>query len=158
MKKASVITALGLILVAAFCLNCQAQDVAGKITALEKQSERVKAQIEQAKKGNQDQMTQQIVSINRSVQNLVRQRAQLDAQIARMEGQVAQFKRNKQARLDAQVKSYQQQLSQIKSHIGKLAAQKAVKTQKKVAKPAPQAPQASTSTPVQPAPAPVKKQ
>ncbi|GEM_PF-1969579 len=154
MKKASVITAVGLALVAAFCLNCQAENVAGKITALEKQSVRVKAQIDQAKKGTQDRMTQQIRSINQSVQNLVKQRTQLDSQIARMEGQVASFKTSSQAKLDAQVKSYQQQMSQIKSHIGKLAAQKAAKAQKSVA---PQAAKAPTAAPVAPAPDPAKK-
>jgi chromosome segregation ATPase len=124
MKKIAVLTMTCSLLVVAFCLSAYAEDVASQISVLEQRADRVQTLISQAKQQNEAGIDAQVKALGASIESLIKQRVQLDAHIARLEGQVSEFKQNADATLSRQVKQYEQDLAQIKAQITSLMTQK----------------------------------
>ena len=115
MKKAIILAAAFAFLAVPLCMNCFAANVAGQITSLEQQTQRVKSQIEQAKKLSDERVNQQIQGVRNSIKSLINQRVQVDSQIASLENRIEQLKKTAQVNLDRQVQQYNGQLKNIKS-------------------------------------------
>ena len=126
MKKTGLLTIVLSLLIAAFCLNCYADNTEAQVKALEQQASRIESQIEQARKATQAATDNQVKALQNSVEQFIRQRVQIDAQIARLEGQIEQVQTQSQANLDRQLAHYQKSLGQVQSQLsGMIAASKA---------------------------------
>jgi TolA-binding protein len=124
MKKISILTLIFSVLIVAFCLNSYAQDLAAQITTLEQRATGIQTQIDQTKQQSQAGLKQQLNLIQSNIDNLVKQRVQVDAQIAKLESQVEEMKKNAQSNLERQVQRYKGELSSIKQQIAGMVAQK----------------------------------
>jgi chromosome segregation ATPase len=126
MKKVSVIAALASMLIAVLVFNCYARDLAAEVSALEQKVQRLQSQIDQAKLSNDSSVNQQVQGIQNSIDVLVKQRVNLDAQIARLEAQIHEIKTNGQSQLGKQVSQYSEELIKTKAQLSSVAAEKAV--------------------------------
>jgi DNA repair exonuclease SbcCD ATPase subunit len=134
MKKARLITILISLVLFAIALNCQARDLGSEVAALEQKASRLQHQIDQAKAANKAAVDQQIQAIQNSLNVLIQQRVAIDAQIARMEGQMNEIKTKSQASLNRQIGQYNAELQRTRSEISNALANKpkqAVQVQKK---------------------------
>jgi outer membrane murein-binding lipoprotein Lpp len=129
MKKTVIPTMILSILMVAFCLNSYAQDLSSEITMLEQKAERIQSQIDQAKKQNQASLDQQAKAIAGSIDSLVKQRVQLDAQIARLESQMEVIKKSAQTNLSRQIKQYNEDLGNVKQQLTGLVAKQSNQAQ-----------------------------
>jgi len=127
------------IVVAALCVNAYADDISSQVQALEQKADRVQSQINLAKQQGEANLDAQMKALTASVDSLMRQRVQLDAHIAKLEGQIEELKQNHSTSLARQVKQYEAELGSIKQQITSLVSKKA--------------PDAAASTPSTTAPA-----
>ena len=124
MKKISILTLIVSLLVVAFGVNSYAQDLAAQITTLEQKASRIQNHIDQTKQQSQAGLKQQITFFQTNIDNLVKQRVLVDAQIAKLEAQAEEMKKSAQTSLERQVQQYKTELSNIKQQIAGLVAQK----------------------------------
>ncbi len=117
MKKSPLLTTVFSILVLAFSANCYAEDLAAKVSALEEKAQRVQSLIQQAKASSQNALDNQLQGLHGSVDALMKQRVTVDAQIARLEGQISELKSQAQTSLNRQVGNYSDELQKIKSEL-----------------------------------------
>jgi len=124
MKTSRLVAILFPIFVLAVCFNCYAADLSSQVSSLEQRANRLQSQIDQAKAANQTMLNQQIQGLRASVDNLVRQRVQVDTQIAQLEGQIEDIKTGSQMTLNRQITRYNAELDKIKSQLAGVAADK----------------------------------
>jgi DNA repair exonuclease SbcCD ATPase subunit len=124
MKKARLITILIPLVLFAIALNCLARDLGSEVATLEQKASRLHNQIDQAKAANTAAMNQQIQAIQNSLNVLIQQRVAIDAQIARMEGQMNEIKTKSQANLNRQIGQYNTELQRTRSEISNALAKK----------------------------------
>jgi outer membrane murein-binding lipoprotein Lpp len=132
MKKTVIPTMILSILMVALCLNSYAQDLSSEITMLEQKAERIQSQIDQAKKQSQASLDQQAKAIAGSIDSLVKQRVQLDAQIARLESQMEVIKKSAQTNLSRQIKQYNEDLGNVKQQLTGLVAKQSNQATQKI--------------------------
>jgi len=132
MKKTwIVLTMVCSIIVVASCLTALAQDVSTQVRALEQKAERMQSQINLAKQQGDMNLDAQIKTLRTSVDSLLGQRVQLDAHIARLEGQIEDLKQSSTTSVNRQVKEYEAELGNIRQQIGSLMSTKDASAAKK---------------------------
>ena len=132
MKKTwIVLTMVCSIIVVASCLTALAQDVSTQVRALEQKAERMQNQINLAKQQGDMNLDAQIKTLRTSVDSLLGQRVQLDAHIARLEGQIEDLKQSSTTSVNRQVKEYEAELGNIRQQIGSLMSTKDASAAKK---------------------------
>ena len=132
MKKTwIVLTMVCSIIVVASCLTALAQDVSTQVRALEQKAERMQSQINLAKQQGDMNLDAQIKTLRASVDSLLGQRVQLDAHIARLEGQIEDLKQSSTTSVNRQVKEYEAELGNIRQQIGSLMSTKDASAAKK---------------------------
>lgn len=149
MKKMVTLTMILSLIVVSSCLFANAQDLESQVSSLEQKADRVQAQIKQAQQQANLGVDAQVKALSSTIDSLVKQRVQIDSQIARFEGQISDLKQASNNTLNRQVQQYQAELSAIKQQITSLAAKK---TEPKAAAGAP-APEAAAKDPNWSAPA-----
>ena len=82
------------------------------------------SQINQARQQADAQADQQIKALIGQIDNLVKQRVQLDSQIAKLELQADEIKNSAKANLSKQIRGYDQELYSLKQQISALNAKK----------------------------------
>ena len=125
MKKMVTLTMILSLIVVSSCLFANAQDLESQVSALEQKADRVQAQIKQAQQQANLGVDAQVKALSSTIDSLVKQRVQIDSQIARFEGQISDLKQASSSTLNRQVQQYQTELSAIKQQITSLAAKKA---------------------------------
>jgi peptidoglycan hydrolase CwlO-like protein len=124
MKKTVTLTMILSLVVVSCCLFAYAEDFESQVSALEQKAERVQAQIKQAQQQASLGVDSQVKALSSSIDSLVKQRVQIDGQIARFEGQISDLKQSSASTLNRQVQQYQAELNALKQQIGSLAAKK----------------------------------
>jgi chromosome segregation ATPase len=124
MKKSLVVTITLCIAVVISSLCAYAEDTDGMISALQQKAEAIQSQMKEAQQQCGAGLTNQMKSLNVSVEALVAQRVQLGQQITQLEGQIEDLKRNAVASCGRQMKQYEDQLGNIKQDIAGLQARK----------------------------------
>ncbi len=124
MKKTSLLVMFSII-VAALCMNVYADVISSQVQALEQKADRVQNQINLAKQQGEANLDAQMKALTASIDSLMRQRVQLDAHIAKLEGQIEELKQNHTTSLARQVKQYEVELGSIKQQITSLVSKKA---------------------------------
>jgi len=81
-------------------------------------------------------LTNQVKSLNSSIENLVKQRVQLGSQISQLEAQVEDLKSNAIASCGRNVKQYEDELGNIKQQIAGLTAKKTTEAVQMMEQPA----------------------
>ncbi len=117
MKKTGVLTILISLTALVFCLSAVASDTNAKVKMFEQRANVLQSQIEQAKTAHRTALNNQIKAYRNSIDNLIRQRVQVDAQIARLEGEIQDVKNRAKANLERQVGQYEKELDQVKNQI-----------------------------------------
>ena len=125
MKKTVIMTMILSLVVVSCCFFAFAQDIESQVSALEQKAERVQSQIKQAQQQANFGVDAQVKALNSSIDSLVKQRVQVDGQIARLEGQIASLKQASNSTLNRQVQQYQAELNALKQQMASLAAKKA---------------------------------
>ena len=156
MTKTRLLTLLCAIFLVVAGLNCYADELASKVSALEDKAKRIQSLIDQAKASSADSVTNQVTGLRNSVDALVKQRLLIDSQIAQVESQMAEMKNQAQTNLTRQVGNYAGELETIKSQLTGLIdeAKKQVKSSAQPAQSAtPAAPDKAPAQAAAPAPA-----
>lgn len=113
------------LIVVSSCLFANAQDLESQVSVLEQKAERVQAQIKQAQQQANLGVEAQVKALSSSIDSLVKQRVQIDAQVARFEGQISDLKQASNNTLNRQIQQYQTELNAIKQQITNVASKKA---------------------------------
>jgi peptidoglycan hydrolase CwlO-like protein len=125
MRRSRVVAICVGILVLAGVAVSSARDAAAEAAALEQKAQRLQAQIDQAKSSQQANLNNQIQAHRNSVDVLVKQRVQIDAQITQLEGQIQEITAKAQDSLNRQVSGYADDLDKIKSQLSSVLSEKA---------------------------------
>jgi chromosome segregation ATPase len=125
MNKSLVLTVIVTIAVVTLGINAYADDTAGQMSALQQKAESIQSQMNEAGKQCGASLDKQMKSLTASIENLVKQRVLLGAQISQLEGQVEELKGNAKASCGRQMKQYEDELASLKQQMASLAAQKA---------------------------------
>lgn len=138
MTKTRLLILLCSMFLAAASLNCFADDFSARVSALEDKAKHIQSLIDQAKASNADTVKNQVSGLRSSVDALVKQRVMIDSQIAQLENQMADVKKQSQANLERQMGNYAEDLVKIKSQLTGLIddAKKQVKSSPQAATPA----------------------
>jgi chromosome segregation ATPase len=148
MNKSRIIMMLFSIAIVVFCINAHADNTSQQIAALQQKAELIKNQISQAQSHCGVGVESQLKSMAASIESLVGQRAQLGAQISKLESQVEELKKSNRASCARTVKQHEDELNAVKQHIaGLMAKQKAEAAAKKASAPAPKASPATVPAP-----------
>lgn len=130
MSKSLVLTLIAAIAVALLSISAYAQDTSGPMSALQQKAETIQSQMDEAKQQCGASLDGQMKSLTASIENLVKQRVQLGAQITQLEAQVEGLKSNAVASCGRQMKHYQDEMANIKQQMVDLAAKNAEPAQK----------------------------
>jgi chromosome segregation ATPase len=142
MNKSRIIMMLFSIAIVVFCINAHADNTSQQIAALQQKAELIKNQINQAQSHCGVGVESQLKSMAVSIESLVQQRAQLGAQISKLESQVEELKKSNRASCARTVKQHEDELNAVKQQIaGLMAQQKAEAAAQKAS--APKAPAAT---------------
>ncbi|MCA1959757.1 MAG: hypothetical protein LDL33_03095 [Desulfomonile sp.] len=140
MINTRLLTLLCAVFLVAACLNCYADDLAAKVSALEEKAKRIQSLIDQAKASSADSLNNQVIGLRNSVDQLIKQRVMIDSQIAQLQTQMADMKSQAQTNLNRQIGSYAEDLEKIKSQLNGL-----IEEAKKQAQSSAQQPAAATT-------------
>jgi chromosome segregation ATPase len=124
MKRTGLLTALCLTCLLGLSLNCFADDLSAQASLLEQKVQRLQNQIDQAKATNQNVLNQQIQSLRTAIDAYVKQRVQIDSQIASMEGQIQDLTAKSQETLARQINIYTDDLQKTKAQLSSILAEK----------------------------------
>jgi TolA-binding protein len=124
MMKSRLIAGLVGVFVLTGAALCVAAESTADPVALEQKAQRLQAQIDQAKAAQQSNLNNQIQAHRNSVDVLVKQRVQIDAQIAQLEQQIQEITAKAQETLNRQVASYSEDLAKVKSQLSSVLAEK----------------------------------
>ena len=94
-----------------------AQDTNSNRARLESRINLIQAQIDSAKSANQRALEQRLQGLQSSIDNLIRQRVSIDAQIAAIQGQIEDAKKRANENLARQINQYENTLNQVKSQM-----------------------------------------
>ncbi len=117
MNRIGMLTVLASLLVAVFCVNCHATDPSAEISILERQAERLAAQIDIAKVQSTAALNQQVVAYKTQIEALLKQRVQIDSQIAQFEAKVEQLHQDSDSQLNRQMKVYTGMMHDVKQQL-----------------------------------------
>jgi len=120
MTKTRLLTLFCAVFLMAVTLNCYADDMATKVSALEDKAKRIQSLIDQAKASSKDSLNNQVTGLRNSVDQLVKQRVMIDSQIAQLQTQMADMKNQAQTNLTRQIGNYAEDLEKIKSQLNGL--------------------------------------
>lgn len=120
MTKTRLLTLLCSIFLVVASLNCYADDLISKVSALEEQAKRIQSLIDQAKASSADSLNNQVTGLRNSVDALVKQRVMIDSQIAQLQNQMADMKGQAQANLNRQIGNYADDLEKVRSQLTSL--------------------------------------
>lgn len=123
MKKTGILTMILAILIVTFCLNVYAQQTSAQVAALEKQAMRIQSQIDQAKQQSAAVMNSQVTALKNSLNHMMQQRVNVDAQIAKLESQIEDLQKSSNSVLSRQIDQYNKELSKVKQEMSSLMAQ-----------------------------------
>ncbi|MBI5569824.1 MAG: hypothetical protein HY914_07765 [Desulfomonile tiedjei] len=161
MKKIATMTMIVSLVVVSFSLMAYADDVSTQMILLEQRAQRVAGQIDQAKQQSAAGTEAQTRALTGSIDNLIKQRVQLDSAITKLESQLTDLKQSSEASLSKQMQQYQSELDTIKQQMASIATKKTADAQQALNDPAKLAPapaQVAAPAPAQsPAPAPVAR-
>lgn len=140
MKTVGALT-LAILAVIILCPVSWAGNLDAKAAALEARAQAIQQQIDKAKMVNENVLNSQIDGVKKSIESLMRQRVNIDAHIARLEGQMQSLKQGADANMNRQMDRYRNALSSVQAELASLTA--------KPAQPAVQPAPAQTQAPVQ---------
>ena len=123
MKKSLVLMTILSFAVFGLSLGAYAGD-SQQFSALQQKAERLQNQINLAQQQCGANLSRQLKPLSDSIENLVKQRVQLGAQIQRMESQVQDLKQSANSTCQRQVKQYQAELVAVKQQIANETAKK----------------------------------
>jgi len=136
MTKTRLLTLLCAAFLVAATLNCYADDMATKVSALEDKAKRIQSLIDQAKASSNDSLKNQVTGLRGSVDQLVKQRVMIDSQIAQLQTQMSDMKNQAQTNLNRQIGNYAEDLEKIKSQLNGLIDEAKKQTKSSVQQPA----------------------
>jgi chromosome segregation ATPase len=130
MNKSLVLTVIVAIAGAMLSISAYAQDNSGQMSALQQKADTLQSQMNETKKQCGANLDGQMKSLTTSIENLVKQRVQLGAQITQLEAQVEELKSSAVASCGRQMKHYQEEMTSVKQQMVDLAAKNAEPAQK----------------------------
>ncbi|MFC1834367.1 hypothetical protein ACFL2Q_06500 [Thermodesulfobacteriota bacterium] len=133
MKRTVLLILTVLVVLSIGAVTCCAQNLTAQISALEMRANLIQQQIDKAKVISQANLDRQIQAANRSIDHLLQQRDQIDAQVTGLQGQVAELKKRSQANLGRQIGQYNKQLDLVKSQLTSAAKRFSQKASPKTA-------------------------
>jgi chromosome segregation ATPase len=152
MNKSLVLTVIAATAAVMLGINAYAEDNSAQMTALQQRAELIQSQMTEAKQQCGANLAGQMKSLTASIENLVKQRVQLGAQITQLEAQVEELKSNAVASCGRRMKQYEEELANIKQQMAGLAAKSAETAPKADAAAAKNAPVQATGQAAPPKP------
>jgi chromosome segregation ATPase len=122
MKKSLVLTVIVATATVMLSISAYADDPSAQMKALEQRAEMIKGQMTEAQQQCGANLSGQMKSLTSSIENLVKQRVQLGAEIAKLESQVEQLKSNAVASCGKRIKQYEDEMASIKQQMASMKA------------------------------------
>ena len=122
MKKSLVLTVIVATAAVMLSVSAYADDPSGQMKALQQRAEMIQSQMTEAKQQCGANLSGQMKSLTASIENLIKQRVQLGAQIAQLESQVEELKSNAVASCGNRMKQYENELANINQQMAGLKA------------------------------------
>lgn len=122
MKKSLVLTVIVATAAVMLSISAYADDPSAQMKALEQRAEMIKGQMSEAKQQCGANLSGQMKSLTASIENLMKQRVQLGAEIAKLESQVEQVKSNAVASCGKRIKQYEDELASVKQQMASMKA------------------------------------